>query len=643
MSDDDDWDRTVFDADLKAILDAKLPVSASKITGLQSLALKHPKHHNYIVHCIVRFIETSPPDYRLAGLYVVDAISRAVQKMQRKGQEEGKPVEAEGYLRRFGVVLKDESLRGAFAKCSDHDKDKVRKTLGIWENGGVYSKSLVEYLKRSLLSAETSPPSDVKETVQTSKGAYHKLQSHAASPPADTAQLLANLRALTESGQLPQLTGISTAASPPPEAVSVEQPSTPGLPPVLARLFGSGASVSPQQAGTGASATTAGATTATPPPTQYAPSQPFPMSPTGMAFQPPPAQQAPPPFMQGQPPYAPFPLGGGRPPMGSRPPMGNVPPMGRPPMPPMPPSMHNRPPPLGPLGMRPPTANYHARPNAPYDEWNPRDGRRPYSRDRSMSPPPRHDTRRRDRPSRWRDDDEQRRPARSISPQHDRRSHDHRPPPPFRGGDRGAFAKPTHDPTIPAGTIRVLTRTLFVGPLPESFRQEDVRNHFSQFGEICSIILSRKGKSNRPNAFIKFRLRSSTEAAKEESANLHLQGGRVKVNWAYGFGPKKLFNYDRGDSIIPLSSLTPSDEASLVSAPLGGFQGAPLRDQMTVEEPEVDYRPDWVKEQNIHAQPQPNRGPPRDMPFRPPPTQPVQNFQPSFASNNHHYPSHPFS
>lgn len=141
MSDDDDWDRTVFDADLKAILDAKLPVSASKITGLQSLALKHPKasknrkprffymsnhpyqqHHNYIVHCIVRFIETSPPDYRLAGLYVVDAISRAVQKMQRKGQEEGKSVEAEGYLRRFGVVLKDESLRGAFAKCSDHDK-----------------------------------------------------------------------------------------------------------------------------------------------------------------------------------------------------------------------------------------------------------------------------------------------------------------------------------------------------------------------------------------------------------------------------------------------------------------------------------------------------------------------------------------
>lgn len=39
----DNWDRTLFDKDLKAILESKLPVSASKITGLQSLATAHPK------------------------------------------------------------------------------------------------------------------------------------------------------------------------------------------------------------------------------------------------------------------------------------------------------------------------------------------------------------------------------------------------------------------------------------------------------------------------------------------------------------------------------------------------------------------------------------------------------------------------
>jgi hypothetical protein len=39
----DTWDRTLFDKDLKAILDSKLPVSASKITSLSSLATAHPQ------------------------------------------------------------------------------------------------------------------------------------------------------------------------------------------------------------------------------------------------------------------------------------------------------------------------------------------------------------------------------------------------------------------------------------------------------------------------------------------------------------------------------------------------------------------------------------------------------------------------
>ena len=39
----DNWDRTLFDKDLKAILETKLPVSASKITSLQALATAHPQ------------------------------------------------------------------------------------------------------------------------------------------------------------------------------------------------------------------------------------------------------------------------------------------------------------------------------------------------------------------------------------------------------------------------------------------------------------------------------------------------------------------------------------------------------------------------------------------------------------------------
>jgi protein NRD1 len=47
----DTWDRTLFDKDLKAILQSKLPVSASKITGLQALAIAHPTVRNEEFFC----------------------------------------------------------------------------------------------------------------------------------------------------------------------------------------------------------------------------------------------------------------------------------------------------------------------------------------------------------------------------------------------------------------------------------------------------------------------------------------------------------------------------------------------------------------------------------------------------------------
>jgi hypothetical protein len=72
----------------------------------------------------------------------------------------------------------------------------------------------------------------------------------------------------------------------------------------------------------------------------------------------------------------------------------------------------------------------------------------------------------------------------------------------------------------------------------------------------------------------------------------------VKVNWAFGFGPKKHFNYDRGDSIIPLAELSHEEQENLVTAPVGGFQGQAVRALMAIEEPEAAYRPEWKNESN---------------------------------------------
>lgn len=133
---------------------------------------------------------------------------------------------------------------------------------------------------------------------------------------------------------------------------------------------------------------------------------------------------------------------------------------------------------------------------------------------------------------------------------------------------------------------------MFVGPIPDDYEKEDVAHLFSKYGELASVIVSKKLKG-RHNAFLKFLTRASTEAAKYGSAGLVVEDVPVKVNWAFGFGPKKHFNYDRGDSIIPLAELSHEEKDNLMTAPVGGFQGQPVREFMTVEEPEAQYRPEW--------------------------------------------------
>ncbi|ORZ20372.1 hypothetical protein BCR42DRAFT_408642 [Absidia repens] len=157
---------------------------------------------------------------------------------------------------------------------------------------------------------------------------------------------------------------------------------------------------------------------------------------------------------------------------------------------------------------------------------------------------------------------------------------------------------PTYDRTLEPGSIRVLTRSLFVGPLPYDCEAEEVEHIFSRYGDIISVILRKK--NNRHNAFLKYSTHQATRAAKYNSANLEIHHRKVNVNWAYGFGPKRFFDYERGESIIPLADLTDDERRSLTTTTLGGFRGGLLQDRMAVEEPEVPYKPEWQKDTHYH-------------------------------------------
>ncbi|KAI9497622.1 hypothetical protein BDB00DRAFT_803392 [Zychaea mexicana] len=623
----DSWDRTLFDKELKSILDAKLPVSASKITSLQSLAISHPQHHNYITQCILRFIETAPPDYRLAGLYVVDAISRAAYKLVRKSSDsDRRSVEAEGYLRRFGIVLRDDTLIGCFEPCTPKDKEKVKKVLDIWEHGGIYSKDLVDYLRNSSMkvaatgtterghnsaTSATAVATTTTATTTTNGDMQQHDQQTSKAPAIDAASLLAQLSTLSN-GNLGNLTNAVPSAPPsqpfqpfqqhqqhslpqqplPPTLPQQhQQPSrdTAGLPPALAHLLG-------------INAAPAAAPQAAPPP------PPLPLVQLQQTLQ----QQ--PQRLPSSVPNFPSMMPPPQPPLQDKAP---VDPRLRSHQPSPPPRVDPRVKPNNanntPLGVRSENPPHHHN----YQQQQQQQPQQPLS----MSPP-----RTRSRPSRWNQDSapvpfqqpdphhyqqqqEQRR--RSLSPvrgqnnnnkNHPNQHSHHRHSPSSRQEQRhprrrSSLPGPIPDPSLPKGCIRVVTRTLFVGPLPGNYTRDDVADIFEKYGELNSIIVSKKIKS-RVNAFLKYTKRASLEQAKRNTADLMVEDVRVKVNYGFGFGPRKLFDYERGESVISLNELSEDEKMSLVTAPIGGFQGQQVHDQMTIEEPEVEYRPEWKMDEN---------------------------------------------
>lgn len=70
---------------------------------------------NYITQRILRFIETSPTAYRVAGLYLIDAIIR-------KPKDQQVECAVNDYRLRFQAVLRDHALQGLFSLCSEEDK-----------------------------------------------------------------------------------------------------------------------------------------------------------------------------------------------------------------------------------------------------------------------------------------------------------------------------------------------------------------------------------------------------------------------------------------------------------------------------------------------------------------------------------------
>ena len=138
------------------------------------------------------------------------------------------------------------------------------------------------------------------------------------------------------------------------------------------------------------------------------------------------------------------------------------------------------------------------------------------------------------------------------------------------------------DPSLPQGSFKVLSRTLFIGGVPRHMYEQDLANVLRPYAEVQSVILN----SERKHAFVKVYSRHEAEQVITSFAKENTMG--LRTRWGVGFGPRDCCNYQHGISIIPIQRLTDADRAWVVQAQWGGTGGQPLLSGMVIDEPDIE-------------------------------------------------------
>lgn len=136
------------------------------------------------------------------------------------------------------------------------------------------------------------------------------------------------------------------------------------------------------------------------------------------------------------------------------------------------------------------------------------------------------------------------------------------------------------DYSLPQGSIKVFSRTIFIGGVPPHMGQHELATILRPFAEVQSIILN----SERKHAFVKVYSRPEAERVLSD----FVQEAPLRTRWGVGFGPRDCCDYQNGVSIIPISRLTEADRRWAVEAEWGGTNGAPLQSNHVIEEPDIE-------------------------------------------------------
>ncbi|KAJ7997596.1 hypothetical protein DPEC_G00230650 [Dallia pectoralis] len=194
-----------FNHELFSLMDMKPPISRAKMISITKSAIKAMKLYKHVVQIVEKFIKKCKPEFKVAGLYVVDSIVR--QSRHQFGMD--KDV--------FGPRF-TKNITGTFENlclCPTEERSKIVRVLNLWQKNGVFKIDVIQPLLDMATSGSGgaaafadmddpdpgSPPLPVKEAV-TSVTAHSVV---AALPQLHNADALAAVAQLFQSSQGQQL------------------------------------------------------------------------------------------------------------------------------------------------------------------------------------------------------------------------------------------------------------------------------------------------------------------------------------------------------------------------------------------------------------------------------------------------------
>ncbi|KAH9217228.1 hypothetical protein DL95DRAFT_386727 [Leptodontidium sp. 2 PMI_412] len=591
-----------LEASLQAMLSLKPPgVSGTRITSITTLCTANVQSESVLIQKLYTHFKKAPGTHKLGVLYVVDSV---VRKWTEQAKSVGQPINNSAQDGTFaaGVNRVKELLpvlmNDIILSAPDDQKEKIRKLLDIWEKGQTFPLQMITSFKEKLSAQnETttppgSPPADLQKSLLGQQPAPAALVRNTSS----ILEALSNIARLNNaappanSNPLPQPMGSSYNVSNAQNNPAQQVPAMNQLPfppmPLPVNVPAPTATFAPQTQGSNNGVQ------------NYANNNPYAGAPPVMppaaldpavhqqlmlikalsdqGFQPDKiagliaamSSQAPPlPGAGGIPPSLPFAAqnqnaiaqngwGGNSDESRDR-------------------SGYDKEAVRSPQGGR---FRRRSRSRSPKPEWNARDS--PASRRRDEQ----HFDYDRGSPGNRGNDDRGRggraggrgNEYRQRSPQ--RRGQSPSPP----GSSNGPEKWVGHDSTIPRGSIKVLSRTLFVGGVTSS--EHELRSLFSQFGRVQTCIVNK----DKRHAFVKMISRQDAIAAKDAMEKNRSPDSQLRTRWGVGFGPRECSDYQTGVSIIPISKLTDADRKWMVSAEYGGSGGKPMESGMVVEEPDIE-------------------------------------------------------